>query len=371
MKNCLSIVTILLTVFMFSTGCSKKNEAVNIENKPVTVLKGVALETVKSSSTSELLDIVGTVRAQTSAIVSTRIPGTVKLLRVKEGDRVKKGQLLVQLEAEENQATAAVANAATDEALRGLDEALSRKKLADSTFERYNNLLKEQAISRQEFDVKRTEKEVAAQTVSRAEARLRLSQASAKAATTVSDYTRILAPISGMISVKSVDLGTTVFPGQPLMKIEDEGSYLLELAIPENVVSKVKIGSSLKVTLDSLGVSFDAKVSEILPIADSGSRTFIARIALNQKGLKSGMFGRGSINLGTTVNRITIPKKALIERGALQIVWALDSEKNVHMRIVKIGRESGERVEITAGLVDGDLIVVTGGEKVTEGARVE
>lgn len=371
MRNYLLYVTIVLTAAFSGAGCSKKPEAGKTESLPVTVIKGTSLETVKSAATPEMLEVVGSVRARTSAVVSTRIPGSISVLRVREGDRVRKGQLLAQLDAPENQATAAVATAGIDEARRGLDEALSRKKLADTTFDRYQNLFKEQAISRQEFDVKQTEKDMAAQGVARAEARLKQAQEGSKASSTMSDYTRIIAPISGIIASKQADLGATVFPGQPLMTIEDEGSYQLELALPENVASKVKPGSSLQVTLDAIGNSFAARIAEIVPTADPGSRTFVAKIALTQKGLKSGMFGRGSINLGTTVNGITVPLKAVIDRGAMAVVWTVDKESIARMRIVKVGRQTGERVEILSGLTEADRVVVTGAEKVTEGARVE
>jgi RND family efflux transporter MFP subunit len=362
---------LITLVVAASAGCSRKHEAEKAVNAPVPVIKGVTLESVKNVAIPELLDVVGSVRARTSAVVSTRIPGSINVLRVREGDRVKKGQLLLQLDAQENQATAAVAIAGIEEARRGVDEAVSRKKLADSTFERYQNLLKEQAISHQEFDVRLAEKDMAAQGVARAESRLKQAQAGAKASTTMSDYTRIIAPISGIITSKQADLGATVFPGQPLMTIEDEGSYQLELSLPENAVSKVKLGTSLQVTLDALGSSFPAKIAEIVPTADPGSRTFVAKIFLSQKGIKSGMFGRGAINLGTTVNGITVPKQAVVEHGALVIVWIADKQNIARMRIVKCGRQIGGRVEILAGLTDGDRVVVTGVEKVIEGSRVE
>jgi RND family efflux transporter MFP subunit len=371
MRNHILLVTILLTAALSTAGCSKKHEEGKVEIAPVAVIKGASLEVVKLAAVPDLLDVVGSVRARTSALVSTRIPGSISVLRVREGDRVRKGQLLAQLDAQENQATAAVATAAIDEARRGLDEALSRKKLADTTFERYNNLLKEQAVSRQEFDVKQSEKDVAAGGAARAESRLKQAQAGAKAATTVSDYTRIIAPISGIIASKQADLGATVFPGQPLMTIEDDRSYQLELALPENVATKVKPGSPLQVTLDAIGSTFAARIAEIVPTSDPASRTFIAKIALNQKGLKSGMFGRGAVSLGTTTNGITVPKKAVIDHGALTSVWTLDKGNIARMRIVKVGRQSGERVAILSGLSDGDRVVVSGAEKVTEGSRVE
>ena len=371
MRNYWLLVGGLLSLALFNGGCSKQNEAGKAENAPVAVVKGVTLETVKSSATPDLLDVVGSVRARTSAIISTRIPGSISVLRVREGDRVKKGQILIQLDAQENQATAAGATAGIDEARRGLDEAFSRKKLADATFDRYQNLFKEQAVTRQEFDVKQTEKDIAAQAVARAESRLKQAQEGAKASNAMSDYTRIVAPISGVIASKQADLGATVFPGQPLMTIEDEGSYQLELALPESEAAKVKPGSPLQITLDSIGKSFSAKISEIVPTADPASRTFVAKITLTQKGLKSGMFGRGSISLGTSTNGITVPKKAVVERGALTSVWTLDKENIARMRIVKVGRQTGERMEILSGITDGDRIIANGVEKVTEGSKVE
>ena len=371
MMNFRLLVTISLIAALSAAGCSKKHDAGKAENVPVAVVKGVTLEIVKSASMPELLDVVGSVRARTSAVVSTRIPGSISVLRVREGDRVKKGQVLAQLDAQENQANAALATAAIDEARRSLDEALSRKKLADTTFDRYQKLYNEQAISRQEFDVRQTEKDMAWQGAARAESRLRQAQEGAKAASAISDYTRIIAPISGIIASKQADLGATVFPGQPLMTIEDEGTYQLELALPEGVATKVKPGSPLLVTIDAIGSAFAARIAEIVPTADPASRTFTAKIALNQSGLKSGMFGRGSISLSTAVKGITVPKKAAVERGALTYVWALDKENIARMRIVKVGRQAGERVEILSGLSEGDRVIATGVEKVTEGARVE
>ena len=371
MRNIGLYGAVLLTVALAATGCSSKHEAGKAENMPVVTVKGVTLETVKSAAIPDLLDVVGSVRARTSAVVSTRIPGTISVLRVREGDRVKKGQLLAQLDAQENQFTASVATAGIDEARRGLDEALSRKKLADATFDRYQNLYNEQAVSRQEFDIRQTEKEVAAQAVARAESRVKQAQEGAKASTAISDYTRINAPISGVITSKPADLGATVFPGQPLMTIEDEGSYQLELALPESLATKVKPGTPLQVTVDAFGSSFAAKIAEIVPTADPASRTFVAKIPLNQNGLKSGMFGRGSITLGSSLNGISVPKKAVVERGALTSVWTVDKENIAHIRLVKVGREMSERCEILSGLSDGDRIVVTGMEKITEAAKVE
>jgi multidrug efflux system membrane fusion protein len=238
-----SVIAIILVLLALG-GCGKKHEDGGKKDAVAPqVVKGVLLETVATSSMQETLEVVGTVRARTSAQVSTRIPGIISVLKVREGDRVHKGQLLAQLDAQENQAQAAVAVAGVEEARRSLNESISRKKLADATFERYQQLFTEQAITRQEYEIKQTEKELATQGVARAEARLRQAQEGSKAAGTMADYTRIIAPISGIITSKPADLGATVFPGQPVMTIEDEGSYQLDLAIPESMAVKVKPGT--------------------------------------------------------------------------------------------------------------------------------
>lgn len=371
MRNYSVFVSLLLTAVTFVGGCSKKHEANNTVEAPLATVKGTTWETVKSSAISETIDVVGTVRARTSAAVSARIPGTVSVLKVREGDRVRKGQLLAQLDALENQANAAVASAGIDEARQGVDEAQSRKKLADSTFERYHVLFNEKAISRQEFDVKQSEKELASQGLVRAESRLKQAQERSIAATAMSDYTRIIAPIAGIITSKPVDLGVTVFPAQQLMTIEDEGSYLLELAVPESLAAKVKPGTPVRVTLDAISSSFETRIAEIVPAVDPASRTFIAKISLGQKALKSGMFGRGTINLGTAVNGITLPAKSVVEHGSMSSAWVLDKNNIARMRIIKGGKRVGERLEILSGLSAGERVVVSGIEKVSEGSKVE
>ena len=353
-------------------GCSGKHgDSEKKADMPAPVIKGVTLETVTTTSLPETMEMVGTVRARTSAVVSARIPGTITVLKVREGDRVRKGQLLIQLDAQENQANAAVAVSSVDEAQRGLEEARSRKKMADTTFARYQNLFKEQAISRQEFDIKQTERDLASQGVARAEARLKQSQGGSRAASAISGYTRILAPISGIITSKQADLGATVFPAQPLMTIEDEGSYQLELSVPESIALAVKPGTAVQVTLDAMKTTFGSRIAEIVPAADSASRTFIAKIALEQKGLKSGMFGRGVISLGTKVNSLLVPRKAIVEQGALTSVWIVDKNALARMRLVKTGKTVGDNVEILSGLSDGERIAVGGVEKVSEGSKVE
>ena len=361
---CCSLATLL------SGGCSKSgSREVPQQERPI--VKGIALGEAVEAAIPETLEVVGTVRAGISATVSARIPGTIGLLKIRAGDRVTKGQLLVRIESTESLAGSMEAEAAIDEVRQGIDEALTRKKLADASFERYRKLYDEQALTRQEFDIKQAERDLAIQGVARAEARLKQLQASGRSASAVADYTKIVAPISGVVTAKPADLGATIFPGQPLLTIEDEGSYQLDLVIPESLGVKVRPGIQVEVTLDDAGSSFSAKITEVVPATDPVSRTFIARANLSGTGLKSGSFGRALIDMGTGVTGILAPKRAVFERGALTAVWVVDADRIARMRLVKPGRALGDKVEIVSGLSAGEKVIIGGGEKVSDGARVE
>lgn len=353
---------------LFALGCSSETKHAQPVGGPA--VSGVTLQAVKVVDLHEELEVVGTVKARTSAVVSARVAGTVSVLHVHEGDRVKKGQVLGKIDSQENIAQASGAAAAVDEARRGLDEAIARRKLADATYGRYKRLYDEQALTRQEFETRQTERDLAHQAVARAEARLKQVQEASRAAGTIADYTRLVAPVNGIVTAKPAALGATVFPGQQLMTIEDEGSYMLELAVPESYTKTIRTGSRIQVAIDAVGKQFQGRVSDVVPASDPGSHTFVAKIPVNGAGIRTGQFGRGRIVLAGTVKGVRVPKAAVFERGALTAVWAVGSDNIIRMRIVKIGKSSGDAIEVLSGLADGDRIVTEGLEKAVDGGRL-
>lgn len=365
-----SLLTAALLSLSLAASCSQNDRKTPSDTSLPSIGK-VQLETVKTTPLPDLFEASGTVRSRTSAIVSPRIAGTISVMSAREGSRVAKGELLARLDARENQANAAAAADGVEDASRALDEAKARKGLAETQHARYEKLFKADAVSRQEFEVKATELELALQGVARAEARLRQARQQAKGADAFSDYTKIVAPIAGIITARHADLGATLFPGQPLFTIEDESGYQLELAIPESMSPIVKPGSLVEVSIDAVAARFKGKIADIVPSSDPASRTFVAKIPLAQKGVKSGMFGRGSMSLGEAKNRITVPATAILERGALTSIWTVDNAKTARMRIVKTGKLFGDRIEILSGLSEGEQIITGSTEKVSDGAKVE
>ena len=363
-----SLPILFLLTLLSVQGCGKKEQGEKTQQPPV--LSGIQVATLSSSAIAETMEATGTVRARSSAPLSARIAGTVTSVPVREGDRVTAGRLLATIEATEAEAGSAGAEAGLTEARQGLEEAMARKRLADNTFERFRKLAEEQAITRQELDMRRADKEVADQGVARAEARLAQARELARSAGVIAGYGKVTAPLAGIVTGKKVEKGMTVFPGTPLMTIEAEGAYRLEAEAPESLAGALRTGQPVRVVIDGAALEVNGRIGEISPTADPATRTLTVKIDLAGKGLRSGMFGRAIFPQGERKG-ILAPRNALVERGALTSVWVVDTKKTARMRLVKAGRTVGGQMEILSGLNEGERIIVGGVEQVSEGARIE
>jgi membrane fusion protein, multidrug efflux system len=351
------------------SGCKDKG-ATGALHQDAPVVTGVVLQEVTAGAIPELVEAVGTVRAKNAALLAARIPATVTGVHVREGERVAKGKLLVTLESAEAASGAAGARAGVEEAMRGLEDSRARKKLADVTFDRYEQLFREQAVTRQEYDVRRMEKDVAAEGMARFEARLAQAREGAKSAVAIAGYTRITAPVAGVVTSKPAEAGMTVFPGMPLVTVEETGDYRLEVSAPETLYGKVKAGDRVVCVIDGIGGDTTGRVAEVVPTVDPASRTFTAKVALAAPGLRSGSYGRAFFPVGVRPG-FSVPESAVVERGSLTSVWVVGKDDIARMRLVKVGRALGDRVEILSGLSAEERVVVSGTGKVTDGARVK
>jgi RND family efflux transporter MFP subunit len=364
MKGYRGAAAILLILSSF--GCGKKVESA-VQSRPVKV-QGATVSVLAAEAIPEVQEAVGTVKARNSAVISARLAGSVTAVYAREGDRVAKGKVVAAIDAAESGAAAAGATSGVEEAARALEEARSRRRLADATFDRYRKLFAEQAVTRQEFEVRQSEQEVAAEGVARAEAKLKQARYAAQGASVVAGYGKVTSPLAGIVVAKQVEAGQTVFPGTPLFTVEGDGGYRLEVAAPETLLGKVKPGD--QVGIDVEGAPATGRVAEIVPLIDPGSRTFTVKIDLPAKGLRSGRYGKALFRTGAREG-IAVPAAAVVTRGALTSVWAVSADGIARLRLIKVGKTLGDRVEILTGLRPGDRIVTAGTDKVTDGVKVE
>lgn len=382
---------------LFLSACEKKQQA-STEKPPV--VTGVRIEKITASAIDDFYEATGTVHAKTSTVLSSKIMGTVTSLRVREGDRVSAGQTLVEIDNREAATQLQKAQAGlrqTEQAVAEVEQSISaaqsaktaadaNKRLAASTLNRYQTLLDRKSVSPQEFDEVKTKAQVAEAEADRAEkmlqmlaARKKQSQAQidqAKAdiasAQIVAGYARITSPISGIVTAKQIELGSTATPGTPLLTIEDSSRYRLEAAVEESQIGKIKLKDPVRVRVDAVSTEeLGGTVAEILPDSDPMSRSYTVKIDIQSaQPLRSGLYGTAQFVRGQR-QALAIPTKAIAQRGQLTGVFVVDEANIARLRLIKTGKTLGGNIEVLSGLSEGERIVVDGAAKVNDGVKVQ
>lgn len=348
-------IALLLCCSVALIGCNDKVKPGTAEVKRQTVT-GVTLTEVHPVQVDEQYETSGTVKAKTISIIASRVMGTVTSIKVKEGDKVYAGQLLITVD---DRDVAQRVKAAE----KAVEAAKQNKSLMDITYQRYKNLHDEKAISQQEIDQIETQKKVADIEYEKAKAMLAEAQVN-------HGFTKITAPTSGVVTEKKIDLGSMVVPGIPILTVEDNSYFRIEANVDERLLRKLKIGLPVDVVIDSLGQETKGRISEIVPAVDPMSRTFLIKVDLKMPLLKTGMYAKILIPEGKK-EAILIPQKVIVEKGQLVGVYVVDNQGVITYRLIKAGKKYGDQVEVLSGLNDGEKIIVDGVEKALDGGIVK
>lgn len=404
--NRLLILISMLLVAGVLVGCGG-NGGESVPGKPE-VVTGVPTAVVLTTGIATTFEASGLVKPKTSTVISSKVVGTIVALRVREGDRVRVGQLLAEIENREARAHLDVAQAgwreaqaSSEEIDRSLKAALAaevaaeaNQRLANVTLGRYRVLRERKSVSEQEFDEVEARAQVAAAEVDRAEkmrqmvearrqmaaARISQAQSGVDVAQAQVGYARITAPIDGIVTAKSADVGTLASPGVPLLTIEGgaiegAGGFRLEVAVEQSRIGSIALGDLVKVRFDESattgGIELPGKTTQILPAADPVSRTFTVRLDLpGNPALRSGLFGR-AVFTGERREALLIPAGAVMTRGQLTSVYVVDDRGVVHLRLITPGRPAGEQVEVLSGLQPGEKIVTLAAQVGREGVQIK
>ena len=300
---------------------------------------------------------VGTVESSARGMMTSRIDGRVKRIAVSEGQSVAQGALLVTIE--DNVAGDRLAEA---EGARQAAEA--RASLADKTFERYQNLFAQQAVTPQEMDRVSAELEMARQ-------QLRSAEASVSAARTAASYSRVVAPYAGRVVRKEVREGSTVMPGTPLVVLDRAGKLQVRAEIGDAWASKIQTGQSLSVELPALEKRRAAKVDDGLPASDPRSRSFQIVLDLPEDAeIRAGLYARVYVGQ-PEVPTVLVPRTAVVQRGQLYGVFVVDEQNTLRYRLVRPGRVHDDKIELLAGLSPGMRYVTAGVDQAVNGAVLE
>jgi membrane fusion protein (multidrug efflux system) len=303
----------------------------------------VTLAPVRAERISQKLEALGNARANESVDISTKISNIVTAVTFRDGERVKRGQVLVQLDDAQARADVAAAQAALTE--------------SESQYNRSRELLNTQALSKSSFD--------------QLEATLKANRARLGAASARLEDTVIRAPFSGRVGLRRVSVGTLISPGDVITTLDDTSVIKLDFSVPENFLASLREGLSIRATAPAYpGRSFSGSVSSIDSRVDVATRAVIVRALLaNEDGaLKPGMFLNVSL-ANDEREALVIPEEALTPEAERQFVFVVADGK-ASRREVRIGGRRPGTVEITAGLTAGERVVVEGTQKIRDGAIV-
>ncbi|PPE73098.1 efflux transporter periplasmic adaptor subunit [Solimonas fluminis] len=338
--------TLLLLSCLTLSSCDKAGGGKADPAKAGTAKPAVAVEMapVATATLSRQIVAVGSVRSDESVTLSPEIAGRIARIGFDEGRPVTRGQVLFELDDAVHRAQLAQAHA---------DHGLAQRN-----YQRGLELFERKLISQQERDTLSSAQDAAAASLALAQAQL------AK--------TRITAPFAGIAGLRQVSPGDYVNPGQALVNLEAVSSVKIDFRVPELALSQLSAGQPLDIEFDAWpGERFRGEVYAIEPrVADTTRSVGLrARLANPEGRLRPGLFARVRLQTGVREQVVVIPEQAVFPRGEQQFVYAV-SQGVAREREIRLGQREPGRVEVAEGLKPGETIIISGLQKVSNGANV-
>jgi RND family efflux transporter MFP subunit len=298
----------------------------------------VKLATVTARQVDQILEYTATVEAEVKNNIAPASPVRIDHIYVEVGDKVSKGQKLVQMDAA---------------SLKQLKLQLDNQEIE---FRRLDELYKVGGVSKSEWDASKMSLDVKKTSYRN-----------------LLENTSLLSPISGIITARNYDNGDMYNGNTPVLVVEQIVPVKLLINISENYFSKIKKGSPVKVKFDVFeGEVFNGKISLIYPTINAATRTFPVELVLDNKDMKvrPGMFARVEVNFGSE-NHVVVPDLAIVKQAGSGDRYVFVYEKGiVHYKKVELGRRMGSEYELISGVDNNSQVVVAGHARLVNGTEV-
>ncbi len=366
MKPALSSYLLLTPVLLL--GCSHASQPAL---QPPTTAQA---QVVKSTQQQlpQAIRTTGTVHAKETATISAQMPGTIRQVLVQAGDRVRAGQLLIALDDAAMRSDLSRATAAQMAVEKQRMVAQTNAALASGTLARYRELKDQKSVSPQEFDEVQKRSEASALQLQALEAQSNEARAAVAGARTQLGYMQLRAPYGGIVTARMADPGTLATPGTPLLQVDRDGPLQVYTSVDESMIGSLRVGMKVPVSIAGTGAGDIAgTVAQIVPAADPTSRSFLVKLGLPaSKQLRAGMYATANFP-GATRAVILAPQSAVVMRGSLACVYALDQDGVAQLRYVTLGNRHSDQVEVLSGLAAGETLVNNPGDRDLAGKRIE
>jgi len=355
-----------------------------------------AVVKVERGPMDSTLTIAGEFKPFQDVDVHAKVAGYIKKIYVDVGDHVKQGQTLAILEVPELAAQLAGADAAVRRAKEDIrreqgdvQRAQSGHAAAHSMFMRLKQASEQQKglVAQQELDDAQakdleTEAQVssAQAALSAAEQQVEVSVANQKQFSAMSGYTRIVAPFTGVVTMRYADTGSLVAAGtssstqaMPVVRIAEVSKLRLILPIPESLAAKIRLGDPVKVRVQALDKEIAGSVSRFADSLDMQTRTMQTEIDFdNREGeLMPGMYTETQLVLARRTSTLSVPLEAVTQSGNTATVLLITPESSVAERKITLGLAGKSRVEVVSGLDEGDRVVIGNRSRFREGEKVQ
>ncbi|HBF33243.1 TPA: efflux RND transporter periplasmic adaptor subunit [Candidatus Sumerlaeota bacterium] len=346
------VLGLTLTLAYMTGAFHKKIEPGKIALSKITLENNQPTDVVHKVIQTQQARIVGTVRAKKRSEISPRIMARILEIKVRAGDRVKEGDLLARLDDADLKANA-------ERMRQAMAEAEGNLQTAAKDADRMSKLYAEKAVSEKEHDE-------ADLRMRSAQTQVKQTSESLSSARTAQSYAVIIAPFSGVVVDRQMDVGDTTQPGKALFTLYDPSEMRLEAAVPEMLATTLKVGEKLQVAMEGANAPdkqpIQGTIEEVVPQADALSRSVLVKVILpvGTPGAVDGAFGRLLVPDMERV-RICVPTSAVKEAGQLAYITVVQHDGSLERRMVQLGERSPYgRVEALSGVESGERVVLYG-----------
>ncbi|MDT8376957.1 MAG: efflux RND transporter periplasmic adaptor subunit [Mariprofundaceae bacterium] len=285
----------------------------------------------------------GTVTSDHRVSISSRIFGYIREMNAREGDLVKAGQILVRVD--------------PVDAKQSLIQAKADLADAEADLQRYDELLKDGAVTIQQ--------------AARVKLRYKVAKSRVEQARNQLSYAEVRSPVDGVVVEKRLSQGDLAAPGIAILTLEDPASLLVETYVSERYVSRIHTGDHVDIHIAPLKQSSRGIVRQVVQATGPVSHQFLVKIALPAADeVHPGMYAETGFHVGTR-QALLIPRAAVLLRSGLHAVYLLNSESIAQYRLLRLGAEQGDYVEVLAGLHAGDVIAWDGNPALKSGMKVQ
>lgn len=401
--KCMTLLLAAALILLTAAGCSSKPE-----DKPV--VKRVTTAFANKSAISITVEYAGKVVPIEEVTIASKLPGKVELVKADVGTSVKEGDLLFSLDtksvnAQLRQSKAAVENAqaglimATDstiaQQLTELKASVEQAQLqyddAKRSYDRVQQLYASSAASKKQLEdagtyLKNSEVQLnslrenlkifnersAPQTEAIAAAQLEQAKAAYEAASIQVGDSSVMAPISGIVSMRNIDEGEFVGGGVPVFTVINTDTVLVSIGVPDTLAEKLHVGESVSISITALnGQEFSGTIDTLSPAANPQTQAYTVKIKLENPGnaIKPGMLAKVSMPLDSKENIIVVPNEAILVQDAAQYVYIVQGGKVKKVQVTT-GLSNDEFTEVTRGLKEGEPVITEGQSFLNDGENV-